>query len=141
MSASAGDRTLFVFLVEDHELLRGVLQEYIGSMRAVRKCETAADAESTLEAMQGNGVPDFMLIDLSLPGMTGIELIRELRQKHPKLPLAILSGHRSLKYARDALAAGADGYLLKGDLDEIERGIQAIRNGKHYVSEGLGAEP
>jgi DNA-binding NarL/FixJ family response regulator len=73
--------------------------------------------------------------------MNGIELVRELREAHPKLSLAILSGHRSLKYARDALAAGADGYLLKGDLDEIERGIHAIRHGRHYVSEGLGVDP
>jgi DNA-binding NarL/FixJ family response regulator len=139
VNTRAIDDGLYVFLVEDHALLRSVLQEYIGSMSFVSKCAAAPDAESTLEAM-GDTIPDFMLIDLSLPGMTGIELIRDLRLRHPKLPLVILSGHRSLKYARDAIAAGADGYLLKGDLDELERGIRAIHAGRRYVSEGLGAD-
>jgi DNA-binding NarL/FixJ family response regulator len=141
MNADADESSLFVFLVEDHALLRGVLQEYISSIAAVGRCAAAANAESTLEVLKDGELPDFMLIDLSLPGMNGIELVRELREAHPKLSLAILSGHRSLKYARDALAAGADGYLLKGDLDEIERGIHAIRHGRHYVSEGLGVDP
>jgi DNA-binding NarL/FixJ family response regulator len=134
------DDKFSVFLVEDHAVLRDVLQEYIGSMPTVATCSTAADGESALEAL-GDHAPDFMLIDMSLPDMTGIELIRELKRRHPKLPMAILSGHRSAKYARDALEAGADGYLVKGDLVEIERGFKAIRAGEHYVSEGLGADP
>lgn len=134
------DDRFSVFLVEDHAVLRDVLQEYIGSMPAVEKCSTAADGGSALEAMD-DGPPDFMLIDMTLPDMTGIELIRELKRRHPALQMAILSGHRSEKYARDALEAGADGYLVKGDLIEIERGFKAIRAGQRYVSEGLGADP
>ena len=131
------NRGLFVFLVEDHAILREVLCEYIVSMPDVARCATAPDAETALRELNGI-VPDFVLIDLSLPGMNGIELIRELRREHPHLPLAILSGHRSRSYARDAFAAGADGYLLKGDMGELERGMQTIRGGKRYVSAGLG---
>ncbi len=139
MNRSAGQDGLYVVLVEDHALLRDVLQEYIGIMPGVARCATAATAESALEGLNGE-IPDFMLIDLSLPGMTGIDLVRHLRPKYPTLPLAILSGHESMKYARDALDAGADGYLLKGDLQEIERGMRAIREGRQYVSKGLGAD-
>ncbi len=137
--SDAADGGLYVYLVEDHALLRDVLREYISNMPAVGKCTTAPDAESALAEL-ATVVPDFMLIDLSLPGMNGVELIRELRRRHPHLPLAIISGHRSLSYARDAFAAGADGYLLKGDLDEIERGMETIRSGKRYVSVGLSNE-
>ena len=56
------------------------------------------------------------------------------------MPLAILPGHRSLSYAHDAFAAGADGYLLKGDMDELERCMRAIRGGERYMSAGLEHE-
>lgn len=134
--SGATDRGLHVYLVEDHALLRSVLCEYLSRMPGVARCTSAPDAESALPALRDDP-PDFVLIDLSLPGMNGIELIRELRRHHRALPLAILSGHRSLSYAHDAFAAGADGYLLKGDMDELERGMHAIRGGKRYMSAGL----
>ena len=139
MNASTGHQGLYVVLVEDHALLRDVLKEYIGILPGVTKCETVANAESVLEGFHDN-VPDLVLIDLSLPGMNGIELVRELRNAHPLMPLAILSGHQ-LSYARDALEAGANGYLVKGDIQEIERGMAAIFAGDIYVSGGLGADP
>lgn len=137
--SGGGEGGLHVYLVEDHPVLRGVLCEYISSLPAVSKCTTAPDAESALVELD-NLRPDFILVDLSLPGMNGVELIRELRRAHPDLPLAILSGHRSLAYARDAFAAGADGYLLKGDMDEIEQGMRTIRAGQRYVSAGLSRD-
>lgn len=140
MNASKDRERLRILLVEDHTHLRVVLQEYITNMAFVGRCDAAPDAETAIQSI-GDTAPDFVLIDLSLPGMSGIELIRELRKKFSELPLAILSGHHSLNYARDALEAGADGYVLKGDLDEIARGIHAIRAGRRYVSEGLGADP
>ena len=78
-----------------------------------------------------------MLIDLSLPGMNGIELIQELRARYPDLRCAILSGHRSKTYARRALAAGANGYVLKGDPLEIETALHAILSGQRYVTRDL----
>ena len=78
-----------------------------------------------------------MLIDLSLPGMDGIELMRELRSRYPDLRCAILSGHRSKVYAHRALAAGARGYVLKGDPIEIEAALNAILSGERYVSRDL----
>ena len=135
MNAARGNG-LYVFLVEDHALLREVLKEYICSLPDVTRCVTAANAESSLKEL-GEDVPDFMLIDLTLPGMSGIELVRKLRRAYPQMPLVILSGHSSLSYARDALEAGANGYVLKGDMEEITRGMEAIHAGARYVSEGL----
>jgi DNA-binding NarL/FixJ family response regulator len=132
------NRDLQVVLVEDHANLRDILLEYIGDLPAVAGCNAFESAEAALTRFrESQGTPDLLLIDLSLPGMNGIELIRELRRHHRALPLAILSGHRSLSYAHDAFAAGADGYLLKGDMDELERGMHAIRGGKRYMSAGL----
>ena len=124
-------------LVEDHAVLRGILQEYVTNMAQVASCRTTANAEDALEDV-AQSEPDLMLIDLSLPGMSGIDLVRKLRKSHPELRCAILSGHRSLSYARQAMDAGARGYLLKGDPSEIERGVAAIVDGRRFVSKGLG---
>jgi DNA-binding NarL/FixJ family response regulator len=124
---------LRVSLVEDHPVLRDVLQEYIGRLPGVELCVVSANAEDALDRFDGS-MPDLMLIDLSLPRMSGIDLIRELHLRQPDLRCAILSGHRSPVYVRQAMEVGAHGYLLKGDPMEIERGLQAILAGKRYVS-------
>ncbi len=128
--------SLRVSLVEDHPVLRDVLQEYIGQLPGVELCVVSANAEDALDEFEGS-MPDLMLTDLSLPRMSGIELIRELRLRQPDLRCAILSGHRSPAYVRQALEVGAHGYLLKGDPIEIERGLQAILAGKRYFSPDL----
>jgi DNA-binding NarL/FixJ family response regulator len=124
---------LRVSLVEDHPVLRDVLREYIGRLPGVELCVVSANAEDALDRFDGS-MPDLMLIDLSLPRMSGIDLIRELHLRQPDLRCAILSGHRSPVYVRQAMEVGAHGYLLKGDPMEIERGLQAILAGKRYVS-------
>jgi DNA-binding NarL/FixJ family response regulator len=124
---------LRVSLVEDHPVLRDVLQEYIGRLPGVELCVVSANAEDALDRFDGS-MPDLMLIDLSLPRMSGIDLIRELHLRQPDLRCAILSGHRSPVYVRQAMEVGAHGYLLKGEPMEIERGLQAILAGKRYVS-------
>jgi DNA-binding NarL/FixJ family response regulator len=127
---------LRVSLVEDHPVLRDVLQEYIARLPGVELCVVSANAEDALDEFDGS-MADLMLIDLSLPRMSGIDLIRELHLRQPDLRCAILSGHRSPAYVRQAMEVGAHGYLLKGDPMEIERGLQAILAGKRYVSPDL----
>jgi DNA-binding NarL/FixJ family response regulator len=131
--------SLRVSLVEDHPILRGVLRDYVSRIPEVRSCTTVATAEEALQVLAGDP-PDLMLIDLSLPGMSGIELVRTLRRTHPGLLCAILSGHRSRAYAVQALAAGANAYLLKGDPVEIERGVRAILAGECYISGSIEEE-
>jgi DNA-binding NarL/FixJ family response regulator len=129
---------LQVILVEDHAPLRGILQEYVSELPQVCACQSYPSAETALAGIDGDGgLPDLVLIDLSLPGMSGIDLIRRLHALHPELRCAILSGHRSPVYVGQALAAGAMGYILKGDPLEISRGIDAIVRGGRFVSADL----
>src|SRR5262245_47476892 len=131
---------LRVMLVEDHAILRDVLIDYVARLPQVHSCTAQPTAEAALTKLRelnGEKSPDLLLIDLSLPGMSGIELIREIKRSRPGMRCAILSGHRSASYAAEAMAAGAKGYLLKGDPHEIERGIHAIFKGERYVSSGL----
>lgn len=128
---------LNVMLVEDHAVVRDVLREFVGTLPRVANCSVAATAEAALEKVVG-AHPDLMLIDLSLPGMNGIELVRQMRAMHRDVNCLMLSGHGSASYAQQALSAGARGYVLKGDPLEIERGIDAVVKGECYVSPGLG---
>ena len=129
---------LKVMLVEDHDVVRDVLREFVGSLPRVADCSAAASAEAALETMGEAGL-DLVLIDLSLPGMNGIELVRQLRREHHDVSCLMLSGHGSASYAQQALSAGARGYVLKGDPLEIERGIDAVVKGECYVSPGLAS--
>lgn len=130
--AAAG---LVVGIVEDHAALREILVEYVGSLPQVGSCSAAPSAEQAL-ADYDRAPPDLTLVDLSLPGMSGIEFIAELCRRRPGMRCGILSGHRSRRYVGKAFAAGASAYMLKGDPAEIERGLQAMLAGRTYVSEG-----
>lgn len=99
-------------------------------------CGMAATAEEAL-ATAAASEPDFMLIDVSLPDMSGIELARTLHDRHPDLPLAMLSGHREQSHVEQALAAGARGYVLKGSGEELAPAIRRMMRGERYLSEAL----
>lgn len=125
-----------VCIVEDHPVLREILGDYVSRMAGVASCLLVGSAEAALEQVEDDP-PDLVLVDFSLPGMNGIELIRRLRRKLPELPCAILTGHRVSSYVSEALIAGAKGYLLKDDPQELEQGVRSILAGDRFVSRGL----
>jgi DNA-binding NarL/FixJ family response regulator len=125
-----------VLLVEDHAIVRETLQDFVERLPQVSGCSAVASAEAALQFLKGHS-PDLLVIDLSLPGMSGIEFLRTIRRILPALRCLILSGHSSRNYVRQAMEAGANGYMLKGDPLEIERGIRAAYRGERYVSQGL----
>jgi DNA-binding NarL/FixJ family response regulator len=127
---------LVVGVVEDQAVLREILVEYIETLPQVSDCKASSSAERALEKLEETA-PDLMLVDLSLPGMNGIELVAELRRRRPGLKCGILSGHSSRAYVGKAFAAGAQAYMLKGDPLEIDRGLSAMLAGRRYVSTGL----
>ena len=96
----------------------------------------AGTAEEALEQL-GELEVDLVLIDFSLPDMTGLNLLERLHHEHPDLRCAILSGHLLPQHARRALDVGARGYLVKDNPLEIIEGIQYILDGGFYVSEQL----
>jgi DNA-binding NarL/FixJ family response regulator len=96
----------------------------------------AETAEEALEQLRGLKV-DLVLIDFSLPDMTGLNLLERLHNEQPDLRCAILSGHLLPQHARRALDVGARGYLIKDNPLEIIEGIQSMLKGDYYVSEEL----
>lgn len=99
--------------------------------------EDVGSGDAALEAIE-RSLPDLVLIDVSMSGMTGIDLGREIRRLHPSLRFAMLSGHREKTHVDQAVDAGAQGYILKGDADELPGAVRTLMNGESYFSPRLG---
>lgn len=127
-----------IFIVEDHAIVRQMLGEFLARLD-IEVCGVAESGEEALERLSGSAAPDvveadLVLIDVSLPGMTGIDLAGKLQAQRPSLPSLMYSGHREMVYVKRALAAGARGYLVKGNPRELEGAIDQVLDGKTYVS-------
>ena len=125
-----------VMLVEDHPIFAQVLLRFLQERGNLEVVAVAKSAEEALDQIPDLKL-DLVLVDVSLPGRSGISLVLFLHEKYPDLPCVMLSGHRSSQYARRSLDAGARGYLIKDHADGILEGIQHVLDGEIYVSEEL----
>jgi DNA-binding NarL/FixJ family response regulator len=122
-----------ILLVEDHEVFAKAILRLLQERGHMDIVAVAESAEEALEKIPGLAV-DLVLVDVSLPNMSGINLVITLHKKYPELPCVMLSGHVSQHYARSSLAAGARGYLVKDHMEEILEGIPRVLQGEIYVS-------
>jgi DNA-binding NarL/FixJ family response regulator len=126
-----------VFLVDDHPIVRQGLGLLINREPDLVVCGEAEDAPSALRRM-ASAQPDLMVIDISLEGPDGLELLKTIRLKEPILPVLILSMHEESTYAERSLRAGANGYIMKQEATErVLVAIRRILEGKVYLSERL----
>ena len=125
-----------IFLVEDHAGFASALNNMLSQKENLKIVAVAGTAEEALEQLRDVKV-DLVLIDFSLPDMTGLNLLERLHQEHPDLRCAVLSGHLLPQHARRALDVGGRGYLIKDNPAEILTGIQCMLRGEIYVSKEL----
>lgn len=123
-------------LIEDHPLMRETLSQFVREMTDVDLIGAVGSGPEALHFCHEQQ-PALALIDVSLPEMSGIELVRELRNRYPNLICLMLSGHQEITYIRRALANGAQGYVLKGDPEELLRAIASVTAGETYLSEPI----
>ena len=128
--------TTSVFIVEDHEVVRRVLSQFIERLPDFSLCGAAATAEAAL-AQIPNYQPQLVLVDVSLPGMNGIELIRILHEQYPTMWTLAVSAHEEGVYAGQALNAGARGYVMKGKTEQLREALRQISSGNIYLSERM----
>jgi len=129
-----------LFLVEDHPVTRQTLCQFLERFPDLKVSATAATAEEALKRLRVSANYDVLLIDVSLPKMNGIELVGEVRKFAPDSRCLMLSGHDDVTYVKRALAAGARGYLLKGNPGELVTGIREVVAGKTFLSADLAAK-
>lgn len=138
MSLRAGpQRSLTVMVVEDHDLMRETLIEVIDRMPGFEVCAGVASGEAALAAPACRRA-DIVLVDMSLPGMTGAEFVAEVLRRRPSVVCVMLSGHREPHYVERAFDAGARGYVVKGRPAEIEVALRTVADGEQYRSPSLG---
>lgn len=125
-----------VFLVDDQASFSQITSQLIDLNGAMEVCGCANSAEEAIQQIK-DSLPDILLTDLSMSSMDGIEFIQTIKKSHPQIRCAVLSGHRQQTYSRSALEAGADGYILKGNAEEIIKGLDCIAKGDVYISPGV----
>lgn len=125
-----------ILLVEDHEGFAKALLSMLAQNPNLHIVAVADSGETALRYLREANV-DLVLIDYSLPDMSGVNLVEALLAEHPDLACAMLSGHLSLQHARRALELGARGYMIKDNPLGILNGIPRILKGEIYVSDEL----
>lgn len=128
---------LRVLIADDHTLIREGLKKILKTAQEISEVREAANArEVTEEVKKGN--LDVVILDISLPGKSGLELLKDLKQDYPKLPVLMLSMHPEDRFAVRALKAGASGYVTKDSaVDELIKAIRKVVQGRKYVSPTL----
>jgi DNA-binding NarL/FixJ family response regulator len=131
----AGKKTVLV--VDDHPLMRQGLALLINQQQDMQVCGEAEEAQAAMHAI-AHLHPDIMILDISLTGPDGLELLKNIRTTNPDLPVLILSMHDEAIYAERALRARANGYIMKQEATEkVLIAVRRILNGDVYLSERM----
>ncbi len=126
-----------IFVVDDHPVMRRGYSYLIGAEMDMEICGEAESAQEALEKIPETS-PDLALVDLTLKGMGGLELIKRLQTQEPDVHVLVVSMHDETLYADRALRAGARGYLMKDEVESIiVKAIRRILDGGVYVSDAL----
>jgi len=128
-----------IFIVDDHPMTRAGLTHLINHQPDTLTCGEAENAAEALDLFDVSQ-PDLMLIDITLPGKSGLELIKDIKAIRPDLPILVISMHDESLYADRVLRAGARGYITKHEGgDKLLVAIRQVLSGKIYVSESMSA--
>jgi len=127
-------------IVDDHVLVRHGIAQLLSAEPDLSICSQESTADDALRSLKQN-LPDLVITDLSLPGISGLELVRSIRHRFPVLPILVLSMYDETLYAERVLRLGANGYVMKQEAPDIL--IQAVREvmvGRIYVSDRMRTE-
>ncbi|HET9768884.1 MAG TPA: response regulator transcription factor [Thermoanaerobaculia bacterium] len=123
-----------IVIADDHPIVRRGLFEMIAEQTDLEVVGEAADGDAVLAAAAA-GRGDLIILDLSLPGARGLDLLRRLRAEHPRVPVLVLSIHPEEPYALRCLKAGAAGYVEKTSApEELVEAIRTVVSGRRYLS-------
>ncbi|MBS0512701.1 MAG: response regulator transcription factor [Proteobacteria bacterium] len=125
---------LRIAIVDDHQIVRAGFRELLAEELDFRVSFEAATGEEAMERLRENDT-DVLLLDLSLPGLSGVDVLRAARQRFEALRIVVLSGFPEDRYALAMIRNGADGYLCKDcDREQLVQAIRTVAQGRRYLS-------
>jgi DNA-binding NarL/FixJ family response regulator len=125
-----------IYVVEDHDEMREMLRSFLDmeeGFTVVGVAETAEEADAEVQGLD----LDLLVIDVSLPGMSGIDLLERVRERSPEVRCLILSGHSEDVYVQAARRLGARGYVVKGQPDAYLTACRCVLDGETYRSDDV----
>lgn len=127
-----------VLIADDHPIVRRGLLQIIADQPDITVVADTGDGREALQLADSH-LLDVVVLDIRMPGLSGLEVLTHLRQRHPKLPVLVLSAHPEGELALRLLKAGAAGYLNKEIApEELAAAIRRVAAGKKYIGPGLG---
>jgi DNA-binding NarL/FixJ family response regulator len=129
-----------ILIADDHTLMRDGLKQILAGAGDMLVAGEACDGFQTLERVRGDDC-DLLLLDMSMPGRSGVELIRQIKTEKPRLPILVLSMHKESEYAVRSIRAGAAGYLCKDSASQqLLTAIRAVAGGGRFISPEVAAD-
>ena len=124
-----------ILLADDHSIVRAGLRRIVEESGDMEVVAEAADGREAIQLVHKK-VPDVAVIDISMPGLDGLEVVSQLRTYHPKLPILILTMHEEGQYVVRAIEAGAMGYITKQSAPEqLVKAIRKVHAGGRYLTD------
>jgi DNA-binding NarL/FixJ family response regulator len=137
MNRATDARARRVLIVDDHPLVRSGLQGMLQRETGIEVCGVADDVAGALRSVAATR-PDLVIVDLSLRGGSGLDVIKQVRAQHPHVALLVASMHDGLDFVDRALAAGAAGFVSKLEPSEaIVEAVMEVLAGRRYLSPGI----
>lgn len=129
-----------VMLVDDHALVRMGFRMLLAACEDLEVVAEADNGEEALQRLAQGGI-DLVVLDLSMPGMGGLETLRRLRAKDSRVGVLVLSAHDDSAHARRALDAGAQGFLSKrGAPEALTQALRCVADGRRYLDAGIAQQ-
>jgi two-component system response regulator NreC len=129
-----------ILIVENHALLRAGLRSLLSGIPDFEVVGEAADGHDAIQAVR-TLQPTLVLMDISMPGMNGIEATIDIKRRSPCVRIIVITVHKEDEYIHSSLRAGADGYLLKdASNEEFQAAIRTVASGKIYLSPAVSGE-
>ena len=129
-----------IVLADDHAMFREGTKKIISESPDLKVIGEAADGLELLKLLK-RSTPDLIVLDISMPNLRGLEAAREIKKSFPEIKILILTMHKKEEFIYQALAAGAEGFLLKEDAGpELVQAIQTIRRGEKFISPLLSSK-
>lgn len=139
MTPLPSGKKIRVLLVDDHSVVRQGFRLILSQAPDIEVVGEARDGEEAV-ALVASLEPDVAILDVAMPGMNGVEVVRQVRQNTPRTNLLMLSMHKDAIYVRESLRSGARGYLLKDAIDrDLLEAVRAVARGGGFLSPAISA--